>query len=310
MADAVYFAMQRTAGNLRPGQPKPTEWFGAGVQLASWMHEAGRQVDGACFLEIGTGRQLSLPTALWLLGAERTITVDLNRYLSGGIVAEMLGYAQRHASEIEAVFGPRREGRVFAERWRRLRAFSGSLQELMALMHIEYLAPADARRLPIPAASVDCHFSHTVFEHVPATIISGMLDEARRVLKPTGVVYHVIDPSDHFSHEDPAITAVNFLQFSDRQWQALAGNKFMYHNRLRASEHRALFEAAGVSVLKTATVLDPRSVATLSNGFPLHAEFSDRPVEDLATRNITVLGEFAAARSASDHAARLAQRGA
>jgi SAM-dependent methyltransferase len=296
LSDRVYFGIQRSVGNLRPGQQNPREWFRASTQLVEWLQAANRPITDARFLEVGTGRHLSLPIALWLHGAGRVITVDLNRYLSQTIVTELQAYIRQHAVEIEGDFGSDRHDPAFVDRWRRLLAFSGSLTELMEMTKIEYLAPADARRLHIPAASIDCHLSYTVLEHIPADVIVDILREAGRVLRPGGVVYHVIDPSDHFSHADASITAVNFLRFSEREWKLLAGNKYSYHNRLRATQHRELFAKAGVSLLRTAEVIDEPALKALQGGFPTHTDFRTRPIPELATRGITVLGEFSGAR--------------
>ena len=38
------------------------------------------------------------------------------------------------------------------------------------------------------------------------------------MLSPQGLALYYIDLSDHFSHDDHSISAINFLQFSDEQW--------------------------------------------------------------------------------------------
>ena len=128
---------------------------------------------------------------------------------------------------------------------------------------------------------------------MPATELPGILRESRRLLVPDGLLYHVIDPSDHFSHDDESITAVNFLQFDDREWERLAGNRFMYHNRLRSFEHQALLAEAGVRVLRQRETSDEASLRALHNGFPLHSQFSQIAHEALAVRSLNVSGTFA-----------------
>jgi ubiquinone/menaquinone biosynthesis C-methylase UbiE len=161
----------------------------------------------------------------------------------------------------------------------------------MLMTHIEYLAPTDAACLSVPDRSIDFHISFTVLEHIPAGIIASILKEAGRVLTTGGLLLHIIDPSDHFSHDDRSITAVNFLQFSDREWKRLAGNKFMYHNRLRAYEYVELFKRAGVRLIGQREAIDEQSLAVLRNGFGLDERFCHIKHEQLAVRSIILMGE-------------------
>lgn len=292
-ANTIYYAMQRTLGSCRPGQAPSRDWLEAASLLVSWVEGAGRSVVGGRFLEIGTGRNVTLPLALWLWGARRVVTVDLNTYLSNALVMESLAYLCAHKDEVTQLFGLRAETGEFKERFGKLMSFSGNLKSLMGLAAIEYLAPADATKLPLPDHSFDFHISHAVFEHIPAADLLGILREARRLLVPGGLLYHVIDPSDHFSHNDESITGVNFLQFDDREWHRLAGNRFMYHNRLRSFEHQTLLAQAGVRVIRQRESSDEASLQALRNGFPLHPQFSHIAHEALAVRSLNVLGTFA-----------------
>ena len=201
-------------------------------------------------------------------------------------------------SEVCAAFGDAARAPEFAARFARLMAFDGGLPALLRLMNVEYVAPADATRLALASASVDYHVSYAVLEHVPPETIHGLLREARRVLRPGGMLLHVIDPSDHFSHEDGSITTVNFLRFGDSEWQRIAGNKFAYHNRLRAHEYPELFTRAGVRVIRQQQKLDETALRALRDGFPLHERFRGVPLEQLAVRGITLTATVDLAASA------------
>ncbi|HLL74944.1 MAG TPA: methyltransferase domain-containing protein [Pyrinomonadaceae bacterium] len=309
-SNAIYYAVQRTLGSLRPGRTNPLEWFQAGARLADWIEGAGRAVEGASFLEVGTGRQVNMPLALWLCGAGRVATVDLNTYLSGALVAESVEYVRRNREEVARQFGARGESRGFRQRLSALASFKGDLGGLLRLARIEYLSPADAARLPFAAGAFDFHVSYAVFEHIPEDDLRRILAEARRVLKPAGLLVHVIDPSDHFSHDDPTITAINFLQFGGREWERLAGNRFMFHNRLRARQYLDLFERAGVRVLRQTEALDEASLSALREGFPVSEEFRSFTQEELAVRSLNVMGTFAEERAADGAARRAAAGGA
>jgi SAM-dependent methyltransferase len=292
LSDAIYYAMQRRAGSLRAGRANPFEYFGAARRMAEWIRTTGRNVEGMRFLEVGTGRNVSLPTALWLCGASQVTTVDLNEYLSSALVFESNEYARAHREEVLQAFGAEAERAQFQERFAQLLDFKGDLAGLLKLMNIAYLPRADAARLPLAPESFDAHVSFAVFEHIPSDVLARILEEARRILRPDGLLVHIIDPSDHFSHDDDSITAINFLQFDDEEWAKWAGNKFMYHNRLRAFEYLELFARAGVRVLEQTQTLDEPSLRSLKNGFPLHRQFEHIAAEELAVRSLNVLGTF------------------
>ena len=225
------------------------------------------------------------------MGAARVLTVDLNTYLAEQLTLESVAFLCSRRAETAAIFGELADRPLFNERLDQLRRFDGLLADLMRMTHIEYLAPTDAAHLSVPDRSIDFHISFTVLEHIPADIIASILKEAGRVLTPGGLLLHIIDPSDHFSHDDGSITAVNFLQFSDREWTRLAGNKFMYHNRLRAYEYVELFKRAGVRLIGQREAIDEQSLAVLRNGFGLDERFCHIDHEQLAVRSIILMGE-------------------
>jgi SAM-dependent methyltransferase len=293
-SNELYFRLQRSFGNLRPGRHSPLEWFTAAAQMASWIEEAGGAVEGKSFLEVGTGRTVDLPSGLWLCGAGHVTTVDLNPYLSDALVNESLNFVKAHRQESLEALGQRGASVECQTRLSRLANFEGGLKELLALTNIDYKSPADATSLELPAGSIDFHVSYAVLEHMPRDIVEATLTEARRLLRPDGLLLHVIDPSDHFSHDDDSITAINFLQFSDDEWRRLAGNHFMYHNRLRAHEYVQLFEKAGFKILLNKQITDERSLSELQKGFRVDRRFQQIEVEQLAVRNITIIASPAA----------------
>ena len=292
-SEQIYYAMQRTVGSLKPGRSNPLEWFDAARTIAQWIEKAGQEVRGKRFLEVGTGRNVNIPLALWLSGASEVVTVDLNSYLSAALVAETIEFVRQKRDEVVKAFGTQSQEPLFQERLEKLTRFQGNTTELLRLAHIRYVSPADATRLDFPDRSFDFHISHAVFEHIPAEAIRGILSEARRLLQPRGLLMHIIDPSDHFAHDDASITAINFLQFSEREWQRLAGNKFMYHNRLRAFEYRQLFEQAGAHILRYKDAVDEPSLRVLRNGFQLDDRFRGITAEELAVSSLILVGSFA-----------------
>jgi SAM-dependent methyltransferase len=291
-SDAVYYAIQRTAGGLRRGRNHPVERFAAAVRMAEWIESAGSNIPGKRFVEVGTGHMVNLPTAFWLLGAGETITVDLNRYLSEKLVKESNQYVRENEQLILNLFGDRSASRTFKDRFAQLVVFRGGLDDLLAMMNVRYFSPSDARALPIGDNSIDFHVSNTVLEHIAPDSLSEILAEAKRVLRRGGLLVHHIDPSDHFSHSDDSIAAINFLKFSEGDWRRWAGNRFMYHNRLRARDFISLFEGAGARILRSEKHVDERSLMELKNGFALAKEFESVPPDDLATTELSLMATF------------------
>jgi ubiquinone/menaquinone biosynthesis C-methylase UbiE len=156
------------------------------------------------------------------------------------------------------------------------------------LRNIVYLAPADAANTDLPDASIDYHISTTVFEHIPGEDIERILKEAKRILKEDGVAIHFIDLSDHFQHQDNSITRINFLRYSEKEWNKIAGNEFAYCNRLRASDYLALFKRAGFDVCRKEVREDKEARESMENGFMVDERFRDYKVDDLCATGLRV----------------------
>ncbi|NML66626.1 class I SAM-dependent methyltransferase [Hymenobacter sp. RP-2-7] len=279
LGQPLYYQLQRRFGALR--QVDYWRHLEKAAKIAGILRQQNLPLE-RCFLEVGTGWVLGTPLGLWLAGAAEVITVDLHSYLKEELVLGLLTYVGAHAAELPALFPwvPR------AELARKAQVLAGchSLAELWAAVPIRYAAPADATRLELPAASVDYHYSTNVLEHVPAATLAGLLAEARRVLRPGGYLVHLVDLSDHFGHDDPRRTAVHFLRHGPLAWRLLAGNRFMYQNRLRLPQYRALFAAAGLPIAWERAVTDAPSLALLQAPRPpVHPQFRRFSAEELAS---------------------------
>jgi len=271
LGNPIYYKLQRRFGGLQ--RPDPLSRLSAGIEVVRRIHRFERSAESAVFLEVGTGHQLALPLTLWLCGASEVTTVDLNRYLKETLVLNDIKYLRRHEEEVRNLFSGISRSRLFDERFRRLISGANSLRELLSLTNIRYWAPADASCLPLEATSIDYHVSFTVLEHIPVPGLKGIFQEGRRVLRPGGLFIHGIDFTDHFAHSDDAISSVNFLQFSESEWEGLAGNRFMFHNRLRVDEFQNLLQELNLEILALDSKVDDDAVELLRKGFPLNERF-------------------------------------
>jgi SAM-dependent methyltransferase len=279
VADRTYYGIQRRFGALR--EDDPIGRIGAAKLFVALIEAQGQRVDGRTFLEIGTGRRLNLPIALWLYGAAAVTTVDLNPLLRAELVAKDIAFLRDHAEQIREIFADRPDRDAIVERLRTLLDLpAGDHEALLETTNISYLAPADARSLgDIADASIDFHVSFTTAEHIPPDVLRAIFAEGRRVIRPDGLFVFDIDMSDHFSHSDRKITSVNFLRFSESGWARRAGNRYMYHNRLRIDELEQLLADAGLDIVSRNCLTDRRSLAALQAGLPLDERFAGKPPE-------------------------------
>lgn len=128
-----------------------------------------------------------------------------------------------------------------------------------------------------------------VFEHhIPRADIERILEEAKRIFKKDGIAIHFIDLSDHFQHQDKSITKINFLRYSEKEWDKIAGNQFAYCNRLRASDYLALFGEAGFDVCRHETQEDNEAVQSLKDGFLVDETFRHYSINNLCTTQLRV----------------------
>ena len=276
----LYYGIQRAIGTLRAVEP--TNGFRDGLRIADAIDGAGGRVAGATFLEVGTGRRVNVPIALWLCGAGEIITVDRTAYLRAELVQEELGFVRRHASETEALFGARADCETFRRRFAILLRDDLTTEQLLATAGIRYLNH-DVRSLPMPADAVDYHISNNVLEHVPPADLAAMLVEGKRIVKTGGLLVHRIDFSDHFSEDDPSISTINFLRYSEEEWRRFGGNQYNYHNRLRIDEFEAIVSDAGLAIVAEQPDVDRGALRLLESGFPLDARFAGKPAVVNAT---------------------------
>jgi SAM-dependent methyltransferase len=107
----------------------------------------------------------------------------------------------------------------------------------------------DGRILPFASRRFDCIWSHTVFEHLRYPEIT--VPECFRVLRPGGSLVAHIDLGDHTYYgcqPPPPLHEFHCLRYPPWLWRLMRWNRSSYVNRLRKSEWKRLFEAAGFVV--------------------------------------------------------------
>ncbi|MBS1594028.1 MAG: class I SAM-dependent methyltransferase [Bacteroidetes bacterium] len=202
-------------------------------------------------LEIGTGWYPIVPIGFYLSGASTIYTIDISDLLSIERIKNTIeryeewsksGKLKTYLPEID----PARFERLVSLKGQ-LGSF-GSAREALKEIHIHAIV-GDARKIDLPAQSIDLLNSNNTFEHIYPGILSGILREFRRLLSADGIMSHQIDMSDHFAHLDKSITIYNFLRFSDSEWKII-DNGIQPQNRLRFSDYIKLLQDAGFQILE------------------------------------------------------------
>lgn len=278
---ALYYWLQRRFGGLR--FMDPCSRLQGGINIWRTLKSVGHDGTDKVFFEVGTGRAPLAPLAFWLMGARETITIDLNPYVKDELIAESLAFILKEQEKIKALFGDDLD----QQRWQELLHFSSKQvfdrQAFLDCCAIRYIAPGDATATGLPDKSIDYHTSYTVFEHIPEPVLEDILREGNRLLSADGLFVHRIDYSDHFSHSDTSISAINFLQYSDHQWRRFADNRYMYMNRLRHDDFQALFDRVNHRVILDAPDTDSSLLEVLhSEAFILDDRFAGKSEQTLS----------------------------
>jgi hypothetical protein len=278
----MYFQMQRYFGGLK--KPfNPLGHFSTGVDMLKKIQQHGENFIGKTFFEVGTGRVPLLPVAFWLGGVGKIITVDLNPYMRDELVKDMLFFIKSKEYEIKNIFGTLLNEERFDLLLNYSRKNKVHKKDILELCQIEYHAPTDAAKTDLLENSIQYHISHTVYEHIPLSVIQNILEEGNRIITKDGLFINIIDYGDHFSYMDKNISIINFLQYNDREWEKYAGNRYMYMNRARHDEFVELFANAGHDFLEIEPYVN-KEVENLikNNKIVLDTRFKNKSVEILS----------------------------
>lgn len=277
----VHYWLQRCFGGLR--RVDAAAGLAAGLDAWRRLNAAGFDPSGKVFFEVGTGRAPLAPLAYWLLGAKKTITIDPHPYLKADLVRESLQDIARREGSIRKAFGPLLKTRRLDALLGLDRTFSFDLNAFLKLCGIAYVSPGDAARTGLKPGSVDVHTSNVALQHIPPAVLERIIREGNRIVGPEGVFIHRIDYSDQFSRTDPHISPINFLRYSDAEWDKYAGNRYMYMNRLRHDDFVELYRGAGHRLLMIEPTVDQPSLRLLRSGaLTVDRRFRSKPVEILA----------------------------
>jgi SAM-dependent methyltransferase len=286
--DDLHYQLQRRAGGLRfldkEIRIKIEDWR----LMAGHLKNAGIPIKGTRFVEMGTGWYPTFPFLLYLGGAGRVDTIDLNRYVRYDLTVECARKIGEGLDVIaQAVDRKLEDVRAAHAELTRCLARGDDITDATGGV-VRYRAPADASDTKLPAESVDVVFSNSVLEHVPGDVIAACLTEAKRILAPRGIVFHSVNCGDHYAYADERISQLNYLQFGNDTWK-LWNNRFLYQNRLRAIDFTDMARAAGFTIELDTSRPHPKRLAELAR-IEVHPDFARYSRDQLAITSIDFIG--------------------
>lgn len=266
------------------GRYEPVRMKSRVLEQARRLSKLIPHIQNGVIVEVGTGWELITPILFYLFGSSRIHTYDHVRHLRFEVPQIVINSLD--STELSEISGlPERE---LQERIHILKKCS-TLDNLLTVTQIEYFAPGDACKTGLTPHSIDLFFTYEVLEHVPEAVLDGLVAESKRILKPTGIAYHAIEPGDHYTRDD---SHINHYRYPEWFWAPMVKNNISYHNRLIASQFMKCFEKYGALISLVNNKVSEREIAALRNGFRTNSRFSSFSPEDLAVWYSEVIYSF------------------
>jgi SAM-dependent methyltransferase len=286
--DRIHHVLQRRLGGLadfgRECDIKVDDWR----LMMRHLRTVNAPIEDGTLLEMGAGWYPTFPLCLYLAGAKRVYTLDLNRYLQPEMTVLLADRLANHIPLIASVSG-RSEADIAARQRAVAEALRGGASlEAATDGVIDYRAPADARNTGLPDASVDIVFSNSVLEHVPRDVIEACFREAMRILRPDAIVFHSVNCGDHYAYFDRSIHQLHYLQYSETQW-AKWNNAFLYQNRLRAVDLTTIAAETGFRIEIDTSEAKPERLRQLDS-IRVDPSFARYSRDQLAITSIDLIG--------------------
>jgi hypothetical protein len=170
-------------------------------------------------LEIGAGKSLeqNIFFSYFFNNSLEQTVIDIKKMIDFDLVNE----ASKQISELLNV--------------QKLKSVS-SYDDLFNFYNIKYIAPYKTQNLIEEKKVFDLCISTTTLEHFSIRDLRTLFKDLGIVLKKGGYISAIIDYSDHYSHTDRNISELNFLKYSEKQWQNY-NNTYLYQNRLRHDDY-------------------------------------------------------------------------
>lgn len=278
-----YYSLQKLFGGFRHFSINSK--VDQGISLLDALHENNLELREKNTAEIGTGWVPIIPMLFSILGQQGCSTCDVSQLLRDDLCVQAAKQFSTAANSLAKRI-PWAWGDEAISALNRMRA-NQNAAEILANLQISYFTDPTQPLRFLGDASVDIFFTNDTLEHIPSEQLPPLFSQIHRVLKPDSVMIHLVDCSDHYSFGDLGINRINFLRFSPSEWNRYNTN-FLYQNRLRPSEFRAMMIDSGFAVEYWQQKQDQRSLEELEK-FPLNSEFLNFSAEDLCASSFIVI---------------------
>lgn len=255
--NAIQFVLQTRVTKTLPRRPATIERLAKNAvrEVADFRRHSEVELGDAVFLEIGAGRDLTVPLTLRALGVGQVVSVDLNPLAR----LPLINAAANTIGQLHHFDFPK------FETWSELSDFG-----------IHYKAPCDLRH-PVEGLSIDAFVSNDVMEHIPRADMIAILKATQHAMRPNAVGIHTINYADHFAR-DCGVSPHNYLQYSGKYWDVF-NPPSLYVNRLRHPDYLQVFELAALNAAEVR--IDVKEAIPPAIRENIVAPFDQHSIEDL-----------------------------
>jgi len=159
------------------------------------LRAAGRDLQGAVVLEIGTGAAPVVPLVYGLAGAGEILLVDHVRALDQDLLVRTAFNLRGHSREISARLAlPERDV------LQRLRVQDDeTIFAVLRQFGMQYLAPYDLLEATLPDHGVDVVTGSDLQQHFTSRYLRAMMPVIGRLLRPEGILCHCVERADRLA---------------------------------------------------------------------------------------------------------------
>ncbi len=288
----LYYIVQKKFGVLNQ-TISPVGGLSSGVRVFEHISNNNCEPENKVFFEVGTGTVPLMPLSFFLMGCEKTITVDLNPYLNDTMFRQCLDFILNNPEIISEIFGNRLKENRFNSLLNHIKNNDYCRNDILELCRIDYKSPTDARNTGLEPNSINYFVSKNVFEHIPIKSLEEIISEANRIITPDGLFINHIDYIDHYSYSDKNISKINFLKYSDKQWNFYANNKYAYTNRMRHKDYIELLKKLHHMIINEAKDTDENILKQLNNNsIKLHKSYEEIDNKELAIMSAWIISQI------------------
>ncbi len=259
----------------------------AADHLANFQKSKTYNLDTSLVMEIGTGWYPIVPISFFLAGVRSILSVDLNSYLTKDSLLTTINMFQKKREEgkLDGLF------EIDQDRWKILGDIQNnqslSLEQMCHRIQLQTKI-CDLSQKGTITETPEFICSNNTFEHIYPSVLKGILENCKSILKSGGMMSHFIDMSDHFAHFDKSITVYNFLKYSAQRWKRI-DNDIQPQNRLRFKDFKKIYKELDIPI--TDEVIWPYDEKLLDN-IVVHSEYKDYSKSELAIIHAYLISEI------------------